>query len=288
MSRSALRTLCGLTTVEVARLFLSAESAMQQRLVRAKRRLADADVPYRVPAAHELPARLPAVLATIELLFTEGHNATSGPDHVRAECCDEAVRLARLLAELMPDEPEVLGLLALLLLTDARRATRTDADGDLVLLADQDRATWDHDRIDDGVALIERALRMQASGAVPAAGGHRRLPHGRPLAGDDRLEGGGQPTRCSNTSSPARSCASTGPSPSPRPGVSRPASTCSPVWMASTTCTCAGRSRRICAAGPATTAGFAADAYRRALACRPNDAERRFLERQLAELAPGP
>ncbi len=120
----ALRTLCGLSTAAVARLFLVPEATMAQRLVRAKRRLAQAGTPLTTPAAHELPERLPAVLATVHLLFTEGHNATSGPEHVRAECCTEAVRLARLLAELMPDEPEVIGLLGLLLLSDARRTTR--------------------------------------------------------------------------------------------------------------------------------------------------------------------
>ncbi len=160
----ALRTLCGLTTAAVARLFLVPEATMAQRLVRAKRRIAEAGAPLRAPAAHELPERLPAVLATVHLLFTEGHNATSGPVHVRVECCVEAVRLSRLLAELMPDEPEVIGLLALVLLTDARRATRVDEAGDLLLLADQDRTQWDRALIDEGVGLVERALRFGAAG----------------------------------------------------------------------------------------------------------------------------
>ena len=160
----ALRTLCGLTTAAVARLFLIPEATMAQRLVRAKRRLAEAGAPLRTPAAHELSERLPAVLATVHLLFTEGHNATSGPDHVRAECCTEAIRLARLLVELMPDEPECIGLLGLLVVTDARRATRVDDAGDLLLLADQDRSQWDRELIDEGVELIERALRFGAAG----------------------------------------------------------------------------------------------------------------------------
>lgn len=160
----ALRTLCGLTTAAVARLFLVPEATMAQRLVRAKRRLADDAVPYEVPPAHELPDRLPAVLATVHLLFTEGHNASSGPDHVRPELCDEAKRLAALLVTLMPDEPEVLGLHALILLTDARRDTRVDPQGDLVPLADQDRAGWDHEAIATGAAEVEAALRRGAAG----------------------------------------------------------------------------------------------------------------------------
>jgi RNA polymerase sigma-70 factor (ECF subfamily) len=160
----ALRTLCGLSTAEVARLFLVPEPTMAQRLVRAKRRLADDAIPYEVPAAHELPDRLPAVLATVHLLFTEGHNATRGDQHVRPEVCDEARRLATLLVELMPDEPEVLGLHALILLTDARRATRLGDDGDLVTLADQDRARWHRDDIVVGAAEVERALRRGAAG----------------------------------------------------------------------------------------------------------------------------
>jgi RNA polymerase sigma-70 factor (ECF subfamily) len=160
----ALRTLCGLSTVQVARLFLVPEATMAQRLVRAKRRLADDAIPYEVPAAHELPDRMPAVLATVHLLFTEGHNASGGDQHVRPEVCDEAERLAGLLVELMPDEPEVLGLHALILLTGARRATRLDDDGELVTLADQDRARWHHDDITVGAAEVERALRRSAAG----------------------------------------------------------------------------------------------------------------------------
>lgn len=160
----ALRTLCGLSTSEVARLFLVPEPTMAQRLVRAKRRLADDAIPYEVPASHELPDRLPAVLATVHLLFTEGHNASAGPDHVRPALCDEAIRLSTLLLDLMPDEPEVRGLHALLLLTDARRGTRVDATGELVPLADQDRRAWRHDDIARGAAEVEAALRRGAVG----------------------------------------------------------------------------------------------------------------------------
>jgi RNA polymerase sigma-70 factor (ECF subfamily) len=160
----ALKSLCGLTTGEVARLLLSSEAATAQRIVRAKRRLAEASVRFETPSAHELPDRLPAVLATVHLLFTEGHNSATAGSHVRDELCAEAVRLASLLVELMPDEPEVRGLHALLVLTDARRATRTDADGQLVLLADQDRGQWDHAAIAAATAEIEAALRHGRAG----------------------------------------------------------------------------------------------------------------------------
>jgi RNA polymerase sigma factor (sigma-70 family) len=163
----SLRTLCGLSTAEIARALLVPEATMAKRLVRAKRKIADAHIPYRVPADHELPDRLPAVLGVVYLVFTEGHTSTGGDDLVRVDLCDEAMRLARLLRDLLPDEPEVAGLLALVLLTDARRATRVDAAGDLVLLADQDRTRWDRPAIDEGTALVADALRRTAGEAGP-------------------------------------------------------------------------------------------------------------------------
>ncbi len=165
----SLRALCGLSTAEIARAFLVSEPAMAQRIVRAKHKIAAARIPYRVPADHELLERLPAVLAVVYVIFTEGHSASAGDDLVRVDLCNEAIRLAGVLSCLLPDEPEVLGLLALLLLTDARRTSRVDPDGGLVLLADQDRARWDAAQIEEGSALVERALRRSAGRPGPYA-----------------------------------------------------------------------------------------------------------------------
>jgi RNA polymerase sigma-70 factor (ECF subfamily) len=158
-----LRLLGGLRTPEIARAFLLPEATLAQRLVRAKRKIRDAAIPYVVPAADELPARLGSVLHVLYLVFNEGYSASSGSTVVRRELASEAIRLARLLAQLMPSEPEVLGLLALLLLQDSRRDARQDERGDLVLLADQDRSRWDAARITEGLALLNRA-RMGSRG----------------------------------------------------------------------------------------------------------------------------
>ncbi|HYD08859.1 MAG TPA: RNA polymerase sigma factor [Acidimicrobiales bacterium] len=159
-----LRLIAGLQTPEIARAFLVPEATMAQRLVRAKKKIKAANIPYRVPDAAELPDRLRPVLSVVYLVFNEGYVATSGDELVRADVCAEAVRLARLLVQLMPDEPEVHGLLALLLLTESRRASRVADDGSLVRLAEQDRARWDRALIDEGQAIVRSCLRRNLPG----------------------------------------------------------------------------------------------------------------------------
>jgi len=159
-----LRAVCGLTTAEIAAAFLVPEPTMAQRLVRAKRKIRQAGIGFRVPGPDDLPARLSAVLRVVYLVFTEGHLATRGDTLIRGDLCDQAIRLARALAALLPGEPEVTGLLALLLLTDARRDARLTPDGEPVLLADQDRGRWDRAMIAEGEALAEQALRLGRPG----------------------------------------------------------------------------------------------------------------------------
>lgn len=161
----ALRTLAGLSTAEIARAFLVPEATMSQRLVRVKRKISGAGIPYRVPPAHLLPERTAAVLGVLYLTFNEGYSASAGPDLLRPDLAAEAIRLARVLAQLMPDEPEVLGLLALMLLQHARRTTRAGADRELVPLEEQDRTRWDADEIAEGTQILETALRRRQPGA---------------------------------------------------------------------------------------------------------------------------
>jgi RNA polymerase sigma-70 factor, ECF subfamily len=159
-----LRALGGMTTGEIARAFLVAEPTMGKRIVRAKRKIADARIPYRVPADEELPERLRGVLRVVYLIFNEGYAATEGDRLVREELCDEAIRLGELLCRLMPDDAEVWGLSALMLLHDARRAARVDPSGHYVALDAQDRSLWDQDRIGEGLARLERAVRLRRPG----------------------------------------------------------------------------------------------------------------------------
>jgi RNA polymerase sigma-70 factor (ECF subfamily) len=159
-----LRTLAGLTTAEIARAFLVPEATMAKRLTRAKHKIRDAGIPYRVPPAHLLPERTTGVLAVLYLLFNEGYSASAGNDLMRPDLTGESIRLGRLLAGLMPDEPEATGLLALMLLQDARSSARLDAHGELVSLEDQDRTRWDAAKIAEGIALLEAALRRQRAG----------------------------------------------------------------------------------------------------------------------------
>jgi RNA polymerase sigma-70 factor (ECF subfamily) len=159
-----LRSLGGLSTAEIARAFLSSESAMAQRLVRAKRKIAGEEIPYEVPVAEQMPERLSAVLATLYLVFNEGYLASSGEELVRTELSGEAIRLARILVAMLPREPEARGLLALMLLTDARRGARLDAAGEIVLLEDQDRSLWDAGKIEEGLELTREAGEIGSAG----------------------------------------------------------------------------------------------------------------------------
>src|SRR5438552_5274402 len=174
-----LRTLGGLTTGEIARAFLVAEPTMGKRIVRAKAKIRDAAIPYRVPPPELLPERLPGVLAVLYLVFNEGYTATSG-SLVRVDLCNEAIRLTRVVVELMPEEAEAVGLLALMLLHHSRRSTRFSEAGEFVLLEDQDRARWDHNMIDEGLAVLDRALALggpgpyQVQAAIAAL--HARAP----------------------------------------------------------------------------------------------------------------
>jgi RNA polymerase sigma-70 factor (ECF subfamily) len=180
----ALRVVSGLSVKEIARAFLVSEAAMEQRITRAKRRVADAQVPFQTPSAPERAERLGAVAAMIYLLFNEGYSASGGAAHVRAPLCDEAIRLARLLLRLFQTEPEIMGLTALLLLQHARTAARLDADGNIVLLADQDRNLWDHKMIAEGFALIDKAMRHRRPGPYQVQAAIAAL-HSRAIRAED-------------------------------------------------------------------------------------------------------
>ncbi len=179
-----LRTLGGLSTPEIARAFLIPEVTLAQRIVRDKKKIRDAGIPYRVPPPQDLPERLDAVLRVLYLIFNEGYSATDGEALIRHELSAEAIRLARLLSGLLPDEPEALGLLALLLLHDARRAARTSPTGDLVLLEDQVRDCWDRAEIDEGVAVLDRALLIARPGPYQVQAAIAALHDTAPTAAD--------------------------------------------------------------------------------------------------------
>ncbi len=179
-----LHTVAGLATPEIARGFLVSADTMAKRLTRARGKIRDARIPYEVPEEHALPDRLAGVLSVVYLIFNEGYVGSSGDTLMRVELCDEAIRLGRLLASLMPDEPEVLALLALMLLIDSRREARTDPAGDMLTLEEQDRTKWDRQRIDEGTVLVQRAMRMRRPGPYQLQAAIAAL-HAEPLSPED-------------------------------------------------------------------------------------------------------
>jgi RNA polymerase sigma-70 factor, ECF subfamily len=195
-----LRLLGGLDTLEIARAFPVPEATLAQRIVRAKRKLRDNHAPYRVPRAAELPNRLHAVLATVYLIYTEGHTATTGDNLTRVDLAQEAIRLGRVLTELMPDEPEAVGLLALMLLTQARQPARTAPDGSMIRLADQDRTRWDRTLIAEGHDLVRACLPPRPPRPVPGPSSDRRRPRRRRHRGGHRLVPGRRPSPSLSTS----------------------------------------------------------------------------------------
>lgn len=284
----ALRTICGLSTVDIARVFLVPEATIGQRISRAKAKIAKAHIPYRVPDDHELPDRLRPVLTTVYAVFTAGHHAPVGELGERLDLADEAIRLARVLVELMPDESECIGLLALTIATNARRRARTDAHGEIVLLADQDRSLWDTNAISEAAALVDSVLRRGRPGAYQMQAAIACLHGLAPTYAETdwpqiaelyRMLEARWPTpvvrvnravAVAEVAGPAAGLALLGEL------VDGPTERWHLYWA-----TRADFQRRL----GATAA--AADSFRQALDCPCNDSDRRFLQRRLVELTAG-